>query len=106
MGEKIKSKPNTRNFETKVQKEDQPFQINLWPVGDRTKVKQNTKVEDKFHQRDSELGSTDLHQIRNNNEKKDFVGVNKSQKEIHSLKKSERVLVLDKSYVTQGKKEN
>ena len=42
---KIKSNPKTKNFETEVQKEDEPFKISLLPVGDRTKVKQKTKVE-------------------------------------------------------------
>ena len=78
---------------TKVKKEDEPFKINIRPVGDKTKVKQKAKVEDKYHQRNSDLGSTDLHQLPNKNENKEFVVVNKSDKEIHSFNKSERVLV-------------
>ena len=65
--EKIKSKSNTRNFETKVQKEDEPFKINLGPVEDRNKVIQKAKVEDNYHERNCKLRTTDLHQIPNSN---------------------------------------
>ena len=82
--------------------EDEPFKINLRLVGDRTKVKQKVEVEDKYHQSNSVLISTDLHQLPKRSENKEFIVVNKYQKEIHSLTKSERLLVLEKSYETKA----